>query len=115
MAEGYWTNDQYIESQKITAQAGTNVTINSQYIYRIGNVVIVNLTVACTATLGNGAILASGLPRPKSSDVPAIGVKNLGGGGRQAMVSANTGNLFNNWDEFRNGETYLFNFAYVVA
>ena len=96
--------------QRITATAGEHTTIIDQSIYRIGRLVMVNISVRVNAVLAETEAMVLGLPLPNSY-APIIGVGNLGGNGYQAFLSTN-GSIVNAYDGFNANKVYFFNFAY---
>lgn len=104
-------NEQMAKS-RITPQAGANVTINSHHCYTAGNLACINLQFTMSADAGSTEYLMAGLPAP-AVEVPIIAVRNLVGGGSQAVITVN-GALKNNWDSFLNGKTYYVNCCYAI-
>lgn len=96
--------------QRIVPTAGEHTTIMDHSIYRIGRLVIVNISIRANATIAETEAMVCGLPLP-SNTVPIIGVGNTSGNGYQAILST-TGNIANNWDGFSTGKVFFFNFAY---
>ena len=98
----------------VTVTAGSGVTINDQFVYQMGKLVVVNVSATVgSSTLGSQADIITGLPAPVAA-VPVVGCKNLGAGNAQAILNTN-GKIVNNWDGFDAGKKYFFNFSYFTA